>query len=506
VRDFASRHHRPISRPISRRHALTRVLGAALIGSGVAAPGPAAAARTAASARKAAGPRLPPELQERLAATGLAAQSFGLYAQPVAGGTPLLAWQAERALALASTAKLVTTVAALDLLGPTFRWTTSARLTGPVDGGRLLGDLVIVGGGDATLESAQVLAWLRQLRAAGLSEVLGDIVLDRRRFQLAEADLASTPTPAADRPHHVRPDALMLDGGAVHVQLQAAGRGAPRIDITPPLGAALRVVNAVQPQRGCAAEAQYREHPGSAGELRVQGAWTPDCPPRALQLAPLEPAELTRRAFGELWRQAGGRLLGEVREARPADALGGSQPPGSELRSEPLGALLRDMNKTSNNLIARHLLLSLAPDFPQRPATLAAAQARVRGWLDARGLDAQALALDSGSGLSRADRGSPRALVDLLRGAALGPTAQALLASLPVAGVDGTLEHRLRGGAAQGQAWLKTGTLLDARSLAGYVRNRRGQLLAVALICNDAQAAQATPALDACIEWLARRA
>jgi D-alanyl-D-alanine carboxypeptidase/D-alanyl-D-alanine-endopeptidase (penicillin-binding protein 4) len=485
------------------------VLGTALIGSSA---GAACAAQAAATA-----PRLPPELQERLAATGLAAQSVGLYAQPVAGGAPLLAWQAERALALASTAKLVTTAAALDLLGPTFRWTTSARLTGPVDGGRLLGDLVIVGGGDATLESAQVLAWLRQLRAAGLSEVLGDIVLDRRRFQLAEADLASTPTPAADRPHHVRPDALMLDGGAVHVQLQAVGRGAPRIDITPPLGAALRVVNAVLPQRGCAAEAQYREHPGSAGELRVQGAWTPDCPPRALQLAPLEPAELTRHAFGELWRQAGGRLMGEVREARPADvppvatagrvgALLGSLPPGSELRSEPLGALLRDMNKTSNNLIARHLLLSLAPDFPQRPATLAAAQARVRGWLDARGLDAQALALDSGSGLSRADRGSARALVALLRGAALGPTAQALLASLPVAGVDGTLEHRLRGGAAQGQAWLKTGTLLDARSLAGYVRNRRGQLLAVALICNDAQAAQATPALDACVEWLARRA
>ncbi|HNB47588.1 MAG TPA: D-alanyl-D-alanine carboxypeptidase, partial [Burkholderiaceae bacterium] len=269
----------------------------------------AGSARSAAPARSAAASRLPPELQERLAATGLAAQSFGLYAQPVAGGAPLLAWQAERVLALASTAKLVTTAATLDLLGPTFRWTTSARLTGPLDGGRLLGDLVIVGGGDATLESAQVLAWLRQLRAAGLNEILGDIVLDRRRFQLAEADLASTPTPAADRPHHVRPDALMLDGGAVHVQLQApVGRGAARIDITPPLGAALRVVNAIQPQRGCAAEAQFRERPGSAAELRVQGAWTPGCPTQAWQLALLDPAELTRRAFGELWRQASGRL------------------------------------------------------------------------------------------------------------------------------------------------------------------------------------------------------
>jgi len=78
-----------------------------------------------------------------------------------------------------------------------------------------------------------------------------------------------------------------------------------------------------------------------------------------------------------------------------------------------------------------------------------------------------------------------------------------------VAGIDGTLEHRLHGGAAQGQAWLKTGTLLDARALAGYVRTRGGRQLAVALLANDPDpeaAARATPVLDACVEWLARHA
>jgi len=79
--------------------------------------------------------------------------------------------------------------------------------------------------------------------------------------------------------------------------------------------------------------------------------------------------------------------------------------------------------------------------------------------------------------------------------------------TLPIAGVDGTLEGRLRGGAAEGQAWLKTGTLLDTRALAGYVRTRSGQMMGVCLLANHAEnVAAATPALDACVEWVARLA
>ncbi len=475
-------------------------------------------ARAALPGRPATAPTLlPPALREQLVASGLAPEHYGLYAAPITGGAPLLAWQADQPFVLASTAKLVTSIAALELLGPDFRWRTEAHLTGPLRDGRLLGDLVIVGGGDATLSSVDVLAWMRRWRAEGLEEILGDIVLDRSRFRLSDDDHASTPTPAAERPHHVRPDALTLDGGTVQVSVQAGRRGQPRLEVTPPMGGALRQVNAVTRQGGCSAVAQWRERAGTE-ELHVSGAWSADCPARPLQIAPLNPAELSRRAVAELWRQAGGRLQGRVRELpqpgastpwHPADPAGQAPPPWSEHRSATLAELLRGMNKVSHNLIARHLMLSLAPDFPSRPATLAGAQARVRQWLAARGLPAERLAVDSGSGLSRAERGSPRALTDLLRLTAQGPHARGLLTSLPVAGIDGTLEHRLHGGAAQGQAWLKTGTLLDARALAGYVRTRGGRQLAVALLANDPYpeaAARATPVLDACVEWLARHA
>jgi D-alanyl-D-alanine carboxypeptidase/D-alanyl-D-alanine-endopeptidase (penicillin-binding protein 4) len=73
-----------------------------------------------------------------------------------------------------------------------------------------------------------------------------------------------------------------------------------------------------------------------------------------------------------------------------------------------------------------------------------------------------------------------------------------------VAGVDGTLVGRMTRGAATGQAFLKTGTLLDTRALAGYVKSRSGRTYAVAALVNHPDARRATPALDALIEWLAR--
>lgn len=447
---------------------------------------------------------LPSALADRLNASGLPIDRFGLYAAPVEGGPARLAWQADQPFVLASTAKLVTAAAAQDLLGADFRWVTEAHLGGPLIEGRLLGDLIVVGGGDASLSATDLLDWMRRWRQAGLHEILGDIRIDRRRFRLEAQDHDGTPTPAVERPHHVRPDAFTLDAGALHVELQAGVAGEPRIDISPPQGATLRLVRSVA-RSGCGATLDFRPRP-DVDELHVRGGWSRDCPPQSLQIAPLNPAELSRRAVGELWRQTGGRLLGRVREAEPSPAapLGS---PWSRHSSAALPQLLQGMNKTSHNLTARQLMLSLAPDFPARPATLQAAQARVRQWLDAQGLPAAQLTLDNGSGLSRAERGSPAALVALLQQRARSPGARDFIASLPVAGVDGTLEQRLRGGAAQGQAWLKTGTLLDARALAGYVRSRNGRLHAVALLAHDPEsAALATPALDACVEWLARQA
>jgi D-alanyl-D-alanine carboxypeptidase/D-alanyl-D-alanine-endopeptidase (penicillin-binding protein 4) len=139
----------------------------------------------------------------------------------------------------------------------------------------------------------------------------------------------------------------------------------------------------------------------------------------------------------------------------------------------------------------------------------AAASCRPRRAASATGCARKGLAdddihVDEGSGQSRAERGKPRALVQLLVNAWRSVASQAFVDSLPIAGVDGTLRHRMRSGAASGQAFLKTGTLSDTRALAGYVRGKSGRIYAVTAIVTHPNAAKGTPVLDSLIEWVAR--
>jgi serine-type D-Ala-D-Ala carboxypeptidase/endopeptidase (penicillin-binding protein 4) len=444
---------------------------------------------------------------------GLPSSSIGLYARALDEVSPLVSLNAETPFVMASTTKLVTSMAALDLLGPQFRWRTFAFARGPIENGRLEGDLWIVGGGNALLTSAELRNWMGQWRDLGLNEIAGNIVLDRFAFQLNESDHERTPPPAADRPHHNRPDAFSLDEGVLRISLQPDAAGRVAVQMEPPL-AGLEVDQRQVRRGGCSAWVQWG---GKGVELpsrvKVVGEWNPHCGRRQLAaLAPLGQAEFMHRAVAGVWAEAGGHLGGSVVDQTqplrpslfPADLDGLPQMPFAVHLSERLPLLLRGINKSSDNFAARNLMLALSRGFPGRAATLPAAQARMREWLASQGLGPGDVEVENGSGLSRGERAKPRAMVHLLANAWQARQANSLVDSLPVAGVDGTLEHRLRGGAAEGQAYLKTGTLLDARALAGYVRSRSGRIYAVAALVNHPEASRAVPSLDGFIEWLAR--
>lgn len=518
----------PCAAPSTRRQWLAATAGSSLLavlGSAASTAAQARSRRSAAPAQPAdqrperRGEHLPQALRRLVEATGLPLHSMGLYIQPVGhDAAPLASLNAERAYQLASTAKLVTSLAALDLLGPSYRWRTPAFAPGALQDGRLLGDLTILGGGDALLSSEDLLTWFGQMRAQGLREVRGNIVLDRLAFGLTDADLASTPAPGPDRPHHAWPDALMLDEGRLRLLVQSVPGRQPRLALQPPVSG-LRLDAELSPSRGLGSPCELRAdlrvpRPGElANRLVLRGQWGAGCGSRELQLSPWPHGVYTLRAVDALWREAGGRLRGSVVEAAadgsalawPRGPDGRALQPWSVHRSEPLAQWLRDMNKVSDNLAARNLMLSLAPGFPLRVATLPAARARVQQWLRGRGLGAGDIVVDSGSGLSREERGKPRALVQLLRQAWLAPQRQDFVASLPVAGVDGTLQHRMTQGPATGRAFLKTGTLLDTRALAGYVLGKNGRAYAVTALVNHPQAQRALPLLDGMVQWLANQ-
>lgn len=444
---------------------------------------------------------------------GLPSSCIGLYARALDDASPLVSLNAETPFVMASTTKLVTSMAALDLLGPQFRWRTFAFARGPIENGRLAGDLWIVGGGNALLSSAELRLWMGQWRTLGLNEIAGNIVLDRFAFQLNDSDHERTPPPAADRPHHNRPDALSVDEGVLRVSLQPDPAGRVAVQLEPPL-AGLEVDPRQVRRGGCSAWIQWGDKAaGLPGRVKVVGEWNAHCGRRQVAaMAPLAQSEFVHRAFAGLWAEAGGRLGGSVIDQPqpvrsslyPSDPDGLPQMPFAVHLSERLPLLLREINKSSDNFAARNLMLALSRGFPGRAATLPAAQARMREWLAGQGLGPGDVEVENGSGLSRAERAKPRAMVQLLTNAWHARQATSLVDSLPVAGVDGTLEHRLRGGAAEGQAHLKTGTLLDARALAGYVRGRSGRVYAVAALVNHPEASRAVPSLDSFIEWLAR--
>ena len=342
-----------------------------------------------------------------------------------------------------------------------------------------------------------------------MHEVWGDIVLDRFAFSLNEGDHAWTPRPAQHQPGYARPDAFTLDEGVLRVALQAAPRRAAAVHLTPGQPG-LRVLNQLTAGKGCSASA-FLEQRAAVSRLVVRGEWAATCGDRQIAQLAVPHAELTSRAVAELWRECGGRFKGRVRSrverqqsAGLAPGLDGAAPePWASHASQPLPALIREINKTSDNLAARSLFLSLVDQFPAQSATLPAARARAEEWLGAQGLAEDDIAVHNGSGVSRAERGKPRALVQLLLSAWQGPHSQAFFDSLPIAGVDGTLGRRMSSGAAAGRAHLKTGTGGETRALAGYVRCRSGRTHAVAAFVNHPEAASATPALDSVIEWLA---
>jgi D-alanyl-D-alanine carboxypeptidase/D-alanyl-D-alanine-endopeptidase (penicillin-binding protein 4) len=462
------------------------------------------------TAAQAADP-LPAAVRTTLQRTGLPLGSFGVYARPVDGDetAPLAALNAEQAYVLASTTKLVTSLAALDLLGSEHRWQTLALANGPVRNGRLAGDLWIVGG-NAGLGETELRDWFQSMRSQGLVEVAGNIVLDRVTLLHEDNAPVLAPMPAAERWRE--PDPLTYNHDAIVVAVQpGAGRQA---DVTlRPHPPGIVIVNEVSMRGRCGAWARWAPSNGprhASAQLVVSGQWDDSCgrqeiafvrPPPTWVPAPAL-ALSSRRQVATLWAETGGRLRGRVIEAAQPSRRASARA-WSVHESAPLPQLIRAINKTSNNIAARSLLLALAPDMPPRGTALRGAQDRVHAWLRRQGLADGDIRIDAGSGQSHAERGKPRAMVQLLRNAWRASAADAFIDSLPIAGVDGTLAHRMQRGLATGQAYLKTGTLSNTRALAGYVRAKSGTVYAVAAMVNHPDAARATPALDAFIEWVA---
>jgi len=449
----------------------------------------------------AAATRLPPEAAAALRRAAVPSAALSVVVHDLGSARPVLRWHEDRAVNPASLAKLLTTAAALDRLGPAYTWATPVWLTGPVREGVLDGSLVVQGRGDPGFTLERVWGLLRRVQQLGVREIRGDIVLDASAFDLPEVDPGDFDGEPL-RPYNVRPAALLFNfRSSFYTFTPDAAAGVARVAVEPPLAG--QVVERAVPLAGgpCADWRGALKARFEPGRTRFGGSYATACGERSWPVADPEPATFEARLLQGLWHEMGGTLHGVARAGTaPAGAA-----PSFELRSPALAEVVRDINKFSNNLMAQQLYYTLALQArPGERATPEGARDTLAGWLAERtGPLGDDVVLEGGSGLSRGTRISAARLARVLVQAWDGPVMSELMSSLPVSGLDGTLR---RARVASGRAHLKTGSLRDVTALAGYVLSNSGRRYVLVAIVNHDQAGAARPALDALVQWTLRDA
>jgi len=421
--------------------------------------------------------------------------------QEVDSHKALIAVNQTTAFSPASTMKLLTTDAALELLGPTFTWKTQAYMTGSVTGEVLNGDLIFKGSGDPKLVTENFWLFLRQIRASGIREIHGNVLLDRSAFEPLQNDAESFDGDPI-KPYNALPDALLLNYQMLRIQfMPVTAGGMSSITVDPPL-ADVEIVAPVWTNDDCG---DWQSKLGvnlGVGQLRFTGRYSAACGDKTWYVRPyqLTPDQYFSAAFKKMWADVGGKFSGEV-----ADGL---VPPDARLltvwESPALSEVIRDINKFSNNVMARQLLLTLANagGAATQPADEVRGAQAIKAWLDYKGIAAPELQIENGSGLSRNERIAPASMADLLLKAYQSPMMPELISSMPLAGFDGTMRHRLSDQDVAGNAHIKTGTLNDVKAIAGYVTAQSGKRYVVVFFINHANAASGGVAQDALLEWI----
>jgi len=431
---------------------------------------------------------------------------------------PLLSHRAALPMQPASTIKLVTTLVGLERLGPTFRGRTELRTAGTITDGVLRGSLYVKGGADADLTGEHIADMLRALRYQGVERIEGDLVLDRSLFQPARPDLGVAPFDEAPEAYYnVIPDALLVNKNMLQLDMRATG-STLQLRMYPEFERVAVTSEMTLVERDCAKWEdgwklpETRRQPDGRIEVVLRGTFPKNCN-RSYSVNVLDRDDYVGRLVRRTWSDLGGTLSGRT--------IDGATPLDARLlaahAARALPELVRDINKSSDNTLARLLFLSLG-SLQGDPlegslalpggevSTVARADGAVRDWLRKQRIDDAGFVIDNGSGLSRTERISAQQMGSLLRAGLHSQWAPEFQASLPIGAVDGTMRRRLAGTPAAGRARLKTGTLRNVTALAGYVPDASGTLCVVVAMVNSERAGdgRGRAVLDALVDWVAR--
>jgi D-alanyl-D-alanine carboxypeptidase/D-alanyl-D-alanine-endopeptidase (penicillin-binding protein 4) len=445
---------------------------------------------------------LPPGVQKSLDLRKAPDNSLSIYIENLDSGEPLLTWNENVPRNPASVVKLLTTLVALDVLGPAYKWKTEVYVVGEQDAGVLDGDLLLKGYGDPWLVTERVWQLLHQIRQKGISRITGDLLIDDSYFNVPYHDPGKFDREPL-RAYNVAPNALLMNFKVVQYHFEPEPESSTvSIRTDPPLQN-LRIENRLKlvPGRCRGYQRGIMITPNHAvDQMIMSGEFPSGCKSYAMGRTALSHNQFAFGLFQSMWLESGGEFSGSYWNVIKPDHA----EPLLVFESWPLADVITKVNKHSNNVMARQLLFTLGAEKHGVPGTEEGGRQVVENWLKDRQLHFEQLKLDNGSGLSRESRLSAEVLGGILRYAWESPFMPEYLSSLSLSGLDGTLARRFRDDPLTGKAHIKTGRLDNVAAIAGYLQAKSGNRYAVVALQNhtDVHRGPGEEVQAALLRWL----
>ena len=441
--------------------------------------------------------RLPSQLDKALRKAGIPQSAVSIYALNLPKEKVALDFQSKKQLNPASVMKLVTTLAALEILGPNYRWVTDVYASGKLNSETLYGDLIFKGYGDPSLNLESFWMLLNKIRSRGIRQIKGNIVLDRSYFKLPFHDPAVFDG-KPHRPYNLGPDALMVNFRSSQITFVPDQKARKINTYVVPHLPQLQIINKLRlSNKTCW---HWPDTPKVEGKkVTFLGSFSRRCGQRQRYYTFLSADEYFSNIFNKLWTDLGGSLDGKVIPGlvKNSDQL--------LLRhsSDPLANIIKNVNKFSSNPMARQVYLTLGSNNNKKNTGFSPANAEkeLKLWLQTIGITGAELTIENGSGLSRNSRISAFNLGKILKHAWHSPLMPEFVSTLPILSVDGTLRKRLHHSPLSGKGHFKTGYVKGVRSIAGYLTNKRAQKILIVCLVNHPKAKKSWPIHEEVLKW-----
>jgi D-alanyl-D-alanine carboxypeptidase/D-alanyl-D-alanine-endopeptidase (penicillin-binding protein 4) len=442
---------------------------------------------------------LPPAIQNFIERDKIDRNHIGILISETKTGRLLAEHRADHSFLPASVIKLATTYAALLEFGSDWRWPTRFYYTGAFDHGVIEGDIVVRAYGDPTLSIKDIPSVVKRLKQVGVRHVRGNLLIDRSFFSVG-GRISSGFDNHPYSEYNAMPDALMFDDHLCRISIDTAS-GVPIVKKeTPDNG--YHVVNKLHVvSKACRRNYSWPrikvDRESDVPTVILSGKLSRHCPPRVIKRVLDYPYTGFYGALRQEMEKQGITMDGQLK-------LGKTPENARALinhHSAPLKKILAKTNKKSNNLYARHIFLLLGARVQGLPGTESKGRKAVRKILSRKGIMGEETKLDNGCGLSRRSRTTARMFQRLLQHA-YRHYGWEWIETLAIAGIDGTIKKRFRNTPVKHRAWLKTGTLKNAKNIAGYVKGRSGRLYTVVILYNGQKRWKGSLLQNQILKWI----